>query len=125
VGAHFGVVLVRDGCAQVEVATFRSDHAYSDGRHPGHVVFETSPGQDVLRRDFTINALLMDPDSGKMTDMVGGRVDLDSGVIRAIGDPKSDFAKTICACCGRCDLPRVSVLRSRRKRWLPFSACTG
>ena len=57
VGAQFGVVLV-DG---VEIATFRSDHSYSDGRHPGRVVFETDPRQDVLRRDFTINALLLDP----------------------------------------------------------------
>src|ERR1700733_14203170 len=57
VGAQFGVVLV-DG---VEIATFRSDHSYTDGRHPGQVVFETDPKQDVLRRDFTINALLLDP----------------------------------------------------------------
>jgi hypothetical protein len=57
VGAQFGVVLV-DG---VEIATFRSDHSYADGRHPGRVVFETDPKQDVLRRDFTINALLLDP----------------------------------------------------------------
>src|SRR5579863_4733900 len=57
VGAQFGVVLV-DG---IEIATFRSDHAYHDGRHPSSVVFETDPKQDVLRRDFTINALLLDP----------------------------------------------------------------
>src|SRR5271155_4741299 len=57
VGAQFGVVLVD----AVEIATFRSDHSYADGRHPGRVVFETDPRQDVLRRDFTINALLLDP----------------------------------------------------------------
>jgi tRNA nucleotidyltransferase/poly(A) polymerase len=57
VGAQFGVVLV-DG---VEIATFRSDHAYSDGRHPEHVTFDADPKQDVLRRDFTINGLLLDP----------------------------------------------------------------
>ena len=56
-GAQFGVVLV-DG---VEIATFRSDHAYADGRHPERVTFETDPKQDALRRDFTINALLLDP----------------------------------------------------------------
>src|SRR3974390_138807 len=56
VGAHFGVVLVRSGNAQVEVATFRSDHAYADGRHPGQVVFEKDAREDVIRRDFTINA---------------------------------------------------------------------
>ena len=60
-GAHFGVVLVREDGAQVEVATFRSDLEYRDGRHPDGVHFETDPRQDVLRRDFTINALLLDP----------------------------------------------------------------
>lgn len=91
VGAHFGVVLVRDGGAQVEVATFRSDHAYTDGRHPGQVVFETDPREDALRRDFTINALLMDPVTGEVTDYAGGLSDLNRGVIRAIGDPEQRF----------------------------------
>src|SRR5579863_4547524 len=63
VGASFGVVLVRDVFHQVEVATFRSDHDYEDGRRPGSVHFESDPRQDVLRRDFTINGLMMDPDS--------------------------------------------------------------
>src|SRR5215469_1005279 len=63
VGAHFGVVLVRDVFDQVEVATFRSDHDYLDGRHPEHVRFETDPREDTLRRDFTINGLMMDPES--------------------------------------------------------------
>ena len=91
VGAYFGVVLVRSGDAQVEVATFRSDHAYADGRRPGRVEFETDPRQDVLRRDFTINALLMDPDSDELIDYVDGRGDLDRGLIRAIGDPERRF----------------------------------
>ncbi len=91
VGAHFGVVLVREDGAQVEVATFRSDHAYSDGRHPDRVVFETDARQDVSRRDFTINALLMDPSSGEITDYTGGRADLELGVIRAIGIPQIRF----------------------------------
>lgn len=91
VGAHFGVVLVRDGEASVEVATFRSDRAYTDGRHPGQVVFESDPRQDVLRRDFTINALLLDPDTGQTIDFVGGRADLDNRAIRAIGDPERRF----------------------------------
>src|SRR6266436_5030470 len=73
VGSHFGVVLVHDSGAQVEVATFRSDHAYVDGRHPDAVDFETDPHQDVLRRDFTINALLLDPDRDEVLDFVGGR----------------------------------------------------
>jgi tRNA nucleotidyltransferase/poly(A) polymerase len=92
VGAQFGVILV-DG---VEVATFRSDHSYKDGRHPEHITFETDPKQDVLRRDFTINALLLDPahladPAGHVVDYVGGLVDLKNGFIRAIGDPAQRF----------------------------------
>ena len=102
VGALFGVVLV-DG---VEIATFRSDHTYQDGRHPERVTFETDPKQDVLRRDFTINALLLDPSalsssyslspssplySQVLDYYVGGLADLQSGVIRAIGDPEQRF----------------------------------
>ncbi len=87
VGAHFGVVLVHEDGAHVEVATFRSDLAYADGRRPVGVHFETDPRQDVLRRDFTINALLLDPASGDILDYTGGRADLEAKVIRAIGDP--------------------------------------
>ena len=95
VGAQFGVVLV-DG---VEIATFRSDHAYADGRHPEGVTFETDPKQDVLRRDFTINALLLDPSvfnspsslSSQIVDYAGGLSDLRAGIIRAIGDPAQRF----------------------------------
>jgi putative nucleotidyltransferase with HDIG domain len=91
VGAHFGVVLVRDrDGAQVEVATFRSDMEYTDGRRPSAVHFETDPRQDVLRRDFTINGLLMDR-AGRVLDYVGGRADLLRRVIRAIGDPDARF----------------------------------
>jgi poly(A) polymerase len=77
----------------VEVATFRSDHSYQDGRHPGEVKFETDPKQDVLRRDFTINALLLDPANlhGAVIDYVGGLADLQAGIIRAIGDPELRF----------------------------------
>lgn len=91
VGAHFGVVIVREQGAQVEVATFRRDHAYVDGRHPAGVDFETDPRQDVLRRDFTINALLLDPDRHEVLDFVGGRADLRNRVVRAIGDPEARF----------------------------------
>src|SRR5580704_14526744 len=98
VGAQFGVVLV----AGVEVATFRSDHAYTDGRHPEGITFETDPKQDVLRRDFTINGLLLDPSVlnslsslsspySEVVDYVHGLSDLRSGVIRAIGDPEQRF----------------------------------
>jgi poly(A) polymerase len=75
----------------IEVATFRSDHAYEDGRRPARVEFETDPRQDVLRRDFTINALLLDPDTGQILDFVGGQADLAARLIRAIGDPPARF----------------------------------
>jgi putative nucleotidyltransferase with HDIG domain len=91
VGAHFGVVLVRNDQAQIEVATFRSDLQYDDGRRPVAVHFETDPRQDVIRRDFTINALLLDPASGEVLDFTGGRADLDAKMIRAIGEPESRF----------------------------------
>ena len=93
VGAHFGVVLVRDNGAQVEVATFRSDLLYVDGRRPERVHFETDPRQDVLRRDFTINAMLLNPESGEVLDFVGGRGDLEQGIVRAIGDPEMRFGE--------------------------------
>jgi poly(A) polymerase len=87
VGAQFGVVLVpaQDGAGTVEVATFRSDVGYSDGRHPDEVRFTSEARADVQRRDFTINGLLMDPLAGEVLDYVGGRSDLAAGVIRAIG----------------------------------------
>jgi len=91
VGAHFGVVLVRAGGAEVEVATFRSDLAYSDGRRPDGVRYEAGPREDALRRDFTINALFLDPDTGRVLDFVGGQADLRAGLIRAIGDPEARF----------------------------------
>jgi len=92
VGAHFGVVLVHNEArSQVEVATFRSDLDYLDGRHPSGVRFETDPRQDVLRRDFTINALLLDPETSEVLDFVDGRADLKARLIRAIGDPEQRF----------------------------------
>jgi poly(A) polymerase len=91
VGAHFGVVLVRDANSQVEVATFRSDHDYNDGRRPASVHFETDPRADVLRRDFTINGLMMEAETGEVLDYVGGRADLERRVVRAIGDPDARF----------------------------------
>lgn len=93
VGAHFGVVLVPgdESGSHAEVATFRSDGAYLDGRHPSEVRFETDPEQDALRRDFTINALFLDPDSGTVLDFVDGRADIEARIIRAIGDPVRRF----------------------------------
>ena len=91
VGAHFGVVLVRDAFAQVEVATFRSDHEYEDGRRPNAVRFENDPKADVLRRDFTINGLMMEPETGAVLDYTGGRADLAGRVVRAIGEADARF----------------------------------
>jgi poly(A) polymerase len=106
VGAHFGVVLVctADGDGSeiaTEVATFRHDGAYSDGRRPDAVKFSTDPREDVLRRDFTINGMLLDPvvfeetgDAGEATlDYVGGQEDLKAHVLRAIGEPALRFAE--------------------------------
>jgi tRNA nucleotidyltransferase/poly(A) polymerase len=93
VGAKFGVILVVDDGAQVEVATFRSDIGYSDGRHPDHVVYSDSPREDVRRRDFTINGLLMDPATGEVLDFVEGRADLRTGIVRAIGEPRQRFTE--------------------------------
>ena len=93
VGAQFGVVLVpRDG-NKVEVATFRCDVGYSDGRHPDQVVYARAPQEDVSRRDFTINGLLMKHDTGEVLDYVGGRADLAAGVVRAIGESERRFTE--------------------------------
>lgn len=86
VGEHFGVILVRERGCTVEVATFRHESGYSDGRRPDSVTFTDAEG-DARRRDFTINGLFMDPLSGEVIDFVGGQADIRAGVIRAIGDP--------------------------------------
>ena len=94
VGAQFGVVGVLGGPQgeeRIEVATFRSDGLYSDGRRPDAVRYSANPREDVLRRDFTINGLLLDPQSGQVLDFVDGRKDLEARVIRAIGDPERRF----------------------------------
>src|SRR5262249_6673069 len=72
----------------VEVATFRSDIGYSDGRHPDEVRFSKDPREDVIRRDFNINGMLLDPVSGEVLDYVGGQNDLKAGIVRAIGEPE-------------------------------------
>jgi poly(A) polymerase len=107
VGAQFGVVLVPVPQADsgesavgpgkkipvVEVATFRSDVGYSDGRHPDEVRFAKDPQEDVRRRDFTINGLLLDPITNEVLDFVGGREDIKAGIIRTIGEPEHRFAE--------------------------------
>jgi poly(A) polymerase len=96
VGAQFGVIVVLpddapENSPQVEVATFRSDIGYSDGRHPDRVVYTSSAQDDVKRRDFTINALLIDPVTQQVLDYVSGQRDLKAGIIRAIGSAEDRF----------------------------------
>lgn len=86
VGAQFGVILIPAENFKVEVATFRSDVSYTDGRRPDAVVYAKTPEEDVHRRDFTINGLLMRHNTSEILDFVGGREDLKAGIIRAIGD---------------------------------------
>jgi poly(A) polymerase len=111
VGAQFGVVLVplpqqqrneeelrkKEGVPSqarvIEVATFRSDLGYSDGRRPDEVRFSVDPREDVARRDFTINGMMLDPVTGEVLDYVGGRKDLEAGIVRTIGDPEQRFAE--------------------------------
>ncbi|MEP6685349.1 MAG: CCA tRNA nucleotidyltransferase [Verrucomicrobiota bacterium] len=92
VGAHFGVIVVLENGLQFEVATFRSDGAYLDGRRPTEVHF-SSPEEDAARRDFTINGMFFDPAADQVIDFVGGRADLEARLIRAIGDPGQRLAE--------------------------------
>ena len=94
IGASFGVITVLGpkSAGQIDVATFRRDAAYSDGRHPDSVSF-TSAEEDALRRDFTINGLFFDPLEVRVIDYVGGQDDLRAGVVRAIGDPRQRIAE--------------------------------
>src|SRR5437870_8909929 len=92
VGAHFGVVVVVEDGLNSEVATFRSDGAYLDHRHPVDVRF-SSPEEDARRRDFTINGMFFDPENNEVIDFVGGRADLEAKLVRAIGDPAARFAE--------------------------------
>ena len=92
VGAQFGVVLVLIDGQPIEVASFRADAEYRDGRHPTGVRPAT-PEEDARRRDFTVNGMFRDAQSGDVIDVVGGRADLDARVIRAIGDPAARFGE--------------------------------
>jgi tRNA nucleotidyltransferase/poly(A) polymerase len=110
IGAAFGVISVvgPKGAGQVDVATFREDLDYRDGRRPTSVCYST-PEQDALRRDFTINGIFFDPLTGKHHDYVGGRADLEAGIVRAIGEPAQRFTED-----------KLRMLRAVR-----FSACLG
>jgi putative nucleotidyltransferase with HDIG domain len=93
VGAQFGVVLVPGDPKPVEVATFRSDGIYLNGRHPAEVRFTRRPEDDVRRRDFTINGLMYDPVDGRVLDFVGGQADIRARRVRTIGDPEARFGE--------------------------------
>ena len=103
-GAAFGVITVLGPrpAGMIEVATFRQDAQYSDGRHPDHVTF-SSAREDAARRDFTINGMFFDPVEGKVIDFVGGQEDLRQGLIRAIGSPQL-----------RCGEDKLRMLRAVR-----------
>ena len=92
VGAHFGVIIVLENSFQFEVATFRSDDAYIDGRHPSAVHF-SSPEEDAKRRDFTINGMFYDPVAEQVIDLVGGQADIAAKLVRAIGEPAKRFVE--------------------------------
>lgn len=92
VGIQFGVVIVVKEGHNFEVATFRAEDSYSDGRHPDRISFST-PENDVKRRDFTINGLLYDPVKDEILDYVGGRKDIEAGIVRTIGDPIERFTE--------------------------------
>lgn len=91
VGAQFGVMIVREGAFQFEVATFRSDLEYVGGRKPTGVILRSTPFEDAKRRDFTINGMFLDPESDKVIDYVQGKEDLQQKIIRTIGNPEERF----------------------------------
>jgi poly(A) polymerase len=93
VGEQFGIVIVRYKGEQIEVATFRADGDYSDGRRPDKVHYTEDPALDASRRDFTVNGLFYDPLADELHDFVGGREDIQRGLIRAIGDPVARFTE--------------------------------
>ena len=108
VGAAFGVILVRQGRSVIEVATFRSDGAYTDGRRPDSVRF-TSAEEDARRRDFTINGLFLDPVDDRVIDYVGGRADLQSKAVAPSATRRGGSTKTTSASSGRCGSRRGST----------------
>ncbi len=93
VGEQFGIVIVRYRGQQIEVATFRTDGDYSDGRRPDSVAYTRSPAEDAQRRDFTVNGLFFDPIAEEVRDHVEGVADVIAGRIRAIGDPRQRFSE--------------------------------
>ena len=114
VGEHFGVIIIKGSGKMIEVATFRTDGSYKDGRRPESVEF-SSPKQDAQRRDFTINGLFQDPLTGEIIDHVGGRADLEAKVLRAIGDPRKRFEEDALRLLRAIRFSTTTDLRSKRK----------
>jgi len=119
-GAQFGVIQVHLYGHIYEVATFRSDRDYLDGRHPSSVAF-SGPEQDAQRRDFTINGLFYDPVADRLIDYVHGRNDIQNRIIRTIGTLRRALRKTSFACCEPSGLRAALISGSRPKLGMPFS----
>ena len=90
-GASFGVMRLKEGGTTFEIASAREERNYMDGRHPGEIRCTRDPDVDAMRRDFTINAMRLDPLSGELFDPAGGLEDLRRGIIRTVGDPEKRF----------------------------------
>jgi len=122
VGAHFGVVLVRSGEHSFDVATFREDGIYHDGRHPAEVCY-SDPETDANRRDFTINGLFFDPVDDRVIDHVGGVTDLKNRMIRAIGDPRLRFREDYLRLLRAIRFATVLDFAIEQETWLAIREC--
>ena len=123
VGEHFGVIIVKGTGEMIEVATFRTDGSYKDGRRPESVEF-SSPEEDAQRRDFTINGLFQDPLTGEIIDHVGGKADLEARILRAIGEPAKAFRRGRPPPPPRRPLRRHHRLRNRTAQtWTAICEC--
>ena len=118
-GAQFGVILVMVEGQPFEVASFRHDGLYLDGRRPTHVRYG-SLQEDIFRRDFTINGMVYDPIADRLIDLVGGRVDLESKLIRAIGSPHFRFEEDRLRMVRAVRFAASLILRLKAKRSPPF-----
>ena len=122
VGVHFGVIIVKGKGEMVEVATFRTDGSYKDGRHPESVEFSL-PEEDAQRRDFTINGLFQDPFTGEIIDHVGGRADLEAKTLRAIGDPQKRFEEDALRLLRAIRFSTITGFEIEAKTWTAIQKC--
>ncbi|MFT6181595.1 MAG: poly(A) polymerase [Akkermansiaceae bacterium] len=122
VGEHFGVIIVKGEGEMIEVATFRTDGSYKDGRRPESVEF-SSPEEDAQRRDFTINGLFQDPITGDIIDHVGGRADLDAKILRAIGEPQKRFEEDALRLLRAIRFATVTGFEIEEKTWAAIQEC--